>query len=101
MPEFDLDKIAERHRRIGTLLFQEWDPIGVNSNANLEDEYRCYVRGVYDVAMKTRSDLALAEHLSRIESESMGLPGRKPAQLLPVARKVLDLIADLYDPNIA
>ena len=101
MPEFDLAKIAERHRKIGTLLFQEWDPIGVGTNPNLADEYSGYIRGVYEVAMKTRSGLAVAERLSHIEKEFMGLPGRAPGQLLPVANKVIDLVADLYDPNMA
>ncbi len=99
MPEFDLDKIAERHRKIGDVLLHEWDPIGVAHIPEAQDEYRGYIRGVYDVAMRTRSAQAVAEHLSGIERHSMGLWPRRPKKLLPVGQKIVGLIADLYDPN--
>jgi len=93
--EFDVDKIAEIHRQIDSVLLRDWDPIGVAHVPEAQDEYRSYCRGVYDVAVKTRSPRAVAEHLVRVERDRMGLDGRSVDLLLPVAQKILDLVADV------
>jgi hypothetical protein len=96
MAEIDIDKIAEIHRQIDSVLLRDWDPIGVAHAPQAQDEYRGYVRGVYDIAVQTRSASAVAEHLVKMEREHMGLscsPDWKAR--LPVAQKILDLVADV------
>ena len=95
MRESDIDKIAEMHRQIRVVLAREWDPIGVGDAPGALDEYYGYVRGVYDIAIETRSAQAIVEHLVKIERESMELPMRRPRRLLPVAQKILDLVSDV------
>ena len=94
MDEIDIDKIAEIHRQIEAVLLHEWDPIGVVGVAEAQNEYRGYVRGVYDVAVGTRSARAIAKHLVEMERGHMGLSGwRRWKARLPVAKKVLELVS--------
>jgi hypothetical protein len=93
MGSLDIDKIAEVHRQLDRVLFFQWDPIGVSSYPEAQNEYRGYVRGVYDIAVQSRSALAVAEHLAAIECDAMGLSGRAPDALLPVAQMILELLA--------
>lgn len=91
---FDIDKIAEIHRQIDSMLLRDWDPIGVADVPEAQDEYRGYCRGVYDVAVRTRSARAVAEHLVRVERDGMGFSEASVDRLLPVAQKILDLVAE-------
>ena len=96
MAEIDIDKIAEIHRQIGEVLLRDWDPIGVAGIPEAQGEYRGYVRGVYDVAVGTRSARAVAEHLVKMERGHMDLSGwRRWQARLPVAQKILDLVSDV------
>jgi len=96
MANIDIDKIAEIHRQIDVVLLHDWDPIGVAHVPQAQDEYRGYVRGVYDVAVQTRSAQAVAEHLVKMEREHMGLSGfRRWRKRIPVARKILDLVSEV------
>jgi hypothetical protein len=94
MGEIDIDKIAEIHRQLETMLLRDWDPIGVGHIPECRHEYRGCVRGVYDVAVGTRSPRVVAEHLVKIERGHMGLSGwRRWKVRLPVAQKILELVA--------
>ena len=95
MADIDIDKIAEIHRQIDSVLLLDWDPIGVANVPEAQDEYRSYCRGVYDVAVQTRSTHAVAQHLLRIERECMELSFRSADDLLSVAQKILDLVSEV------
>ena len=95
MADIDIDKIAEIHRQIDSVLLHDWDPIGVSGIPEAQDEYRGYVRGVYDVAVKTRSTRTVADHLFRIARDRMGLSASSADAALPAAQKILDLVADV------
>ena len=98
MREIDIDKIAEIHRQIDSVLLRDWDPIGVAHVPQAQDEYRGYVRGAYDVAVQTRSPKAVAEYLVKMEREQMGLWGfRRWRRRLPVAQKIIALVSGLQD----
>ena len=93
-----IDRIAEVHRQIESVLLRDWDPIGVAEVSQAQDEYRDYVREVYDVAVQTRSAEAVAKHLVRIEWKTMSLCvwGFRPCKKrLPVAQKIINLTAKL------
>ena len=96
MQDFDVDKIAEIHRQLDALLLRDWNPIGVPEIPQTADEYRSYVRSVYDVAVGTRSAQAVAEFLVRLEREHMGLTVLRGWKArLSVAQKILDLVQDV------
>lgn len=91
----DIDKIAQIHREIDGILLRDWDPIGVAHVPEAQDEYRSYCRGVYDVAVKTRSSQAVADYLYQIEQQRMGLSVRSGPSLIPVAEKILHLVSEV------
>ena len=96
MQDFDVDKIAEIHRQLETLLYHDWNPIGVPDIPETVGEYRGYVRAVYDVAVETRSAQAVAELLLKFEREHMGLTVLSGWRArVPVAQKILDLVQDV------
>jgi hypothetical protein len=90
----DIDFIAEVHRKIEDVLLNDWDPIGVAGVPEAQDEYRGYVRRVYDVAVSNRSAKAISKLLVSFERDSMGLHARKPDELDSVANKILELVAN-------
>lgn len=96
MADIDIDKIAEIHRQIDSVLLHDWDPIGVGHAPQCFNEYSGYVRRVYDIAVSTRSARAVAEHLVKMEREHMGLSAsRRWEERLPVAEKILQLVSDV------
>jgi hypothetical protein len=95
MANIDIDKIAEIHRQIDAILLRDWDPIGVAKAPQAQDEYRGYVRGVYDVAVQTGSAQAIAEYLVKLEQEHMGLCGvRRWQERIPAGQKILTLVSE-------
>jgi hypothetical protein len=94
--KIDVDRIGEIHRQIEAVPLRDWDPIGAKKAPKAQDEYREYVRQVFDIAVQTRSKRAVAMHLLRIERERMGLrdfPWRWRRRV-PVAQKILALVSD-------
>lgn len=55
------------------ILFHEWDPIGVNSNELLRDEYDSYAPGICQLLQEGVDECKLANHLSKIQRDSMGM----------------------------
>ncbi len=73
---------------IRNVLFNAWDPIGVNSNSKLSDEYDSYIAGIYRLLVDGAKHEALASHLTEIET-AMGLPGcTDHARLLIIVEKL-------------
>ena len=79
-------------REINTILFRDWDPIGINDYSECDDEYESYVGGVYRLVIRGCDTIELAQHLARIETEQIGLenPDRKE-RCRGVAQKLLAL----------
>jgi len=61
-------RAAEIQGAIRQVLYREWDPIGV-CGAGPDDEYDSYIGGVYRLLSTSRSEEALIEFLSSIESD--------------------------------
>ena len=79
------------------MLLHEWDPIGVAEYPEAQDEYDSYVGDVYHLLASGASAVEIAQHLYEIEVGPMGFDKRStaPADLLPVAEKLLRLDVDL------
>lgn len=56
---------------IRALLFQEWDPIGINQNLHMADEYDSYVPIMHWLVKRGRSAAAMAVCLNLIEKNYM------------------------------
>ncbi|AEA66108.1 hypothetical protein [Burkholderia gladioli] len=57
------------------ILLQEWDPIGIQSIPEAQNEYDSYVLGICKMLGEGLATEKLYEHLRWIESEHMGLDG--------------------------
>jgi hypothetical protein len=73
---------------IRRILISEWDPIGCGVP---EDEYDSYIPAVYRLMQSRAGAEALASHLEKLETESMGLRA-DPARSRRVAQMLLDLM---------
>lgn len=76
------------------ILWLDWDPIGLNDHQDALDEYDSYAPAIVSLLSRgcCASDLDL--HLSRIETDSMGLSQVPTA---PRANVVAKLLALRYD----
>jgi len=84
-------RAAEIQDSIRQVFFRDWDPIGVNDNPKLSDEYDSYIAPVYRILTGSRSEDDLIECLYRTENDQIGTGCESPEQLRPVARKLLAL----------
>lgn len=67
--------IAERHRVIGDVLRNEWDPIGVGHVPEAHDEYDGYIPAIYNLVVGDKSRDEIVDYLCWLETEQIGMPG--------------------------
>ncbi len=68
----------ELWRRIQNILWQDWDPIGVyEPDAAWSNEYDSYVPYVYRITVEGNSQLSIANALTDIASNTIGV-GAEP-----------------------
>ena len=58
---------------IDRVLWEIWDPIGVNDSPEARDEYHSYIHDVYALLKAAATREEIAAHLTRVERERMGL----------------------------
>ena len=89
-----MDETVRRSReiqeRIGRILFEDWDPLGLRDVAP-SDEYDSYVGGVYRLLASGASCEQVAEHLAELERGPMGSSTATAARNMTAARKLCDL----------
>ena len=69
------DKL-ELYKRIDEILFYKWDPIGISNINWSRDEYQMYLPQVFQLALNNDSPKPIAEYLTQITTERMGLRRR-------------------------
>ena len=84
-------RAAEIQDSIRQILFRDWDPIGVNDNPKLADEYDSYIAPICRILVGSRSEDDLIGYLFRAEHDQIGTGCELPEQLRAVARKLLAL----------
>ena len=57
------------------ILIKLWDPIGVHDQPLAQDEYDSYIPQLISLLQRKPSQNDVAQHLHRIETQRMGLPG--------------------------
>lgn len=83
---------------IRKVLWEKWDPIGVNDMPEAFDEYHGYAGGVYALLMQGAADTKVADHLCQIATDTMGL-SRYTGDRLGVVVEALKAI-DLKVPSV-
>ena len=66
----------EIFKSVDEILWNEWDPIGVN-NVAPRDEYQSYVPEIFSFLIQNRTDKEIADRLSKIENETIGVIGSR------------------------
>ena len=71
------------------MLWEVWDPIGVNKFPDARGEYSMYVNGVFELLISGASDESITQHLVRIATDRMGLsPGFSVPQTVSALRAI-------------
>ena len=81
----------ETMAQIHGILWHDWDPIGVKKMGGPENEYDSYIGGVYHLLLSGATVEAIVNHLSSIETGSMGMSPVEKKKLEPIAEKLLKL----------
>ena len=66
-------RTARIWKEIDEILWNVWDPIGVNNADAARDEYHGYISGIFRLLEDGAAEEQIAKHLHQIETESMGL----------------------------
>jgi hypothetical protein len=90
-------RAAEIQDLIRQVLFRDWDPVGVNSDPELADEYDSYIAPAYRILVGNRSEDDLIGFLYRTERDQIGTGCESPEQLRTVAQKLLALDVTLNE----
>lgn len=81
-------KQKEIYKSVDEILWNEWDPIGVNDVAP-RDEYQSYVPEIFSMLIQNRTDKEIADRLYKIETETIGVIGSRE-QCLIIAKKLIE-----------
>jgi len=77
----------EIYKSVDEILWNEWDPIGVNDVAP-RDEYQSYVPEIFSMLIQNRTDKEIADRLYNIETETIGVLGSREHCLI-IAKKLV------------
>ena len=80
------------HDKIDEILWQDWDPIGVNYTEEARDEYQNYTPMIFSLKIAGADVEGIASKLLEIETKWMGLYNGD-ANCKKVAQKIFDLNA--------
>lgn len=58
---------------IDQILWEDWDPIGINDNENIRDEYQGYTPHIFRLKMQGADEKRIAKHLFELAWETMGM----------------------------
>ena len=77
------------YKKIDEILWNDWDPIGVNDIENVRNEYQSYTPHLFSLLIQGGNKTKIAEHLYKLETISMGLSGNMQ-HCEEIARKILE-----------
>ena len=90
MKEQLLPKQLELYQGIDEILWNDWDPIGINLLPSSRDEYQDYIPVIFKLVMKNVTSLELEQYLDDVVKNRMGLRSSKKSNK-PVAEKIIEL----------
>lgn len=76
--------------QIDSILWNDWDPIGVNEFESARDEYYSYIPEFVKMVFNLTDLKEIADKLTDISTKTMGLPGNRHIDLL-IAQKIYEL----------
>jgi len=84
----------ELYRKIDEILWNSWDPIGINDNECCRDEYASYTPYIVKLKLDGTDVVKIANHLCRLETVDMGITGNNDlilAHCKEIAQKIVEL----------
>ncbi|NHN25768.1 hypothetical protein FIA58_008785 [Flavobacterium jejuense] len=78
------------HKKIDDILWNDWDPIGINGSSP-RDEYSVYVAGLFKLKKENADRMKIGKRLLELETNSMGMNGNLDNCLI-VADKILNVL---------
>lgn len=79
------------HQQIHEVLQKEWDPIGIQSIDDADDEYDAYVPTIYSMLIARKPISTVLEYLLWLETEHMGLTADRQ-RTQDIAAKLVGLV---------
>jgi len=79
-------KAKQVRSAICKVLWEVWDPIGVNRNLKALGEYDSYASGVIALLMRGATDSEVIHHLRHVETVNMGCRASSTEHLMAVVR---------------
>jgi hypothetical protein len=79
-------------KAIDEILWNDWDPIGVNDTEEARDEYSSYALQIFGLKIHNADKVAIADMLYKFESENMEVAtahSRKHCE--DIAQKIIDI----------
>lgn len=73
------------------ILFEEWDPVGVNNDERCRDEYDSYAKGLVDLLKVGADETRIAARLASLQKNGMGLSAIDEERDRRVARRLVNL----------
>ena len=80
----------ELYKQIDEIFWNDWDPIGINNNEVIRDEYRGYVPSVLRLKQNGADPKKIADRLYQLETNLMGMNGDMDHCLF-IAQKIIEL----------
>lgn len=66
-------RLKRLYQQICEVLFRDWDPIGINANTLVADEYDSHAPAIYHLLTAGADQTKIAAHLRRLRTIAMGL----------------------------
>jgi hypothetical protein len=79
---------ARVEQEIDRVLLQRWDPLGVASDPANAHAYTPYVHDVFGLLARGASDVQIARHLHRIETQELQHPELADRDLGPLVKEL-------------
>ena len=80
----------ELYNQIDEILWRDWDPIGINNEENIRDEYYGYIPQIFNLKIQGADKTKIANYLYEIETVNIGTNGDIQNCEL-VAEKIINL----------
>ena len=80
----------ELYNKIDEILWKDWDPIGINDEEQIRNEYYGYIPQVFSLKIKGSDKNKIANYLFEMETVNMGTNGNKQNCEF-VAEKIINL----------
>lgn len=91
-----MKKLSAKQRQlfneIDKILWEDWDPIGVNDIEEARDEYQSYTPHIFSLVIQGADKVKIKKHLSQLEKNDMGFGSSNNENIEKVVDKILNLI---------